>query len=582
MKKKWRLSKPLSKKAETDLEAHPSFLRTLLYNRGIKKAKEAERYLNPSYENDLYDPFLILGMDKAVKRILSAIEKNEKTVIFADYDADGVPGAVILWSFFREVGYTNFEVYIPDRNTESYGLSVFAIEKFSEDVKLIITIDCGITSVDEVKLAKKRGIDVVITDHHLVQEKAPAALAIVDNKQTKDDYPFKMLCGAAVAFKLVQALMKKTDHQFKEGWDKWLLDLVAISTVSDMVAMEDENRILTHFGLKVLRRTKRLGLQALFKAMKVSQQYVSEDDIGFMLAPRLNSASRMDHANQSFYLLTTDNQVEADRLAKFLEGKNKERKEMVDMMYSSANKVFAQYETVPDVMVYGEDSFGTGGLGLASNRLKDKYGKVVFLWAAGVGDEVKGSCRSDGRVNMVELMEAAGGKDLFIDFGGHAMAAGFSLPKEKVSLLEPSLNAAYKKIGKIEFVEEIMIDREITLNDVCWENYYAVEKMSPFGMGNLKPVFLLNGVTIAAAKAFGNGGIHLELKFTKPDGSLIPAIGFFTCTPAEKFDAVDGHIYNGVSLEAGQKIDVLVNFEKSTFKNYPELRLRIVDLKQSA
>lgn len=260
------------------------------------------------------------GMDKAVKRILKAIEAEEKILIFADYDTDGVPGAVVLTSFFDQIGHKKYHVHIPDRKTEAYGLTPESVEKIAtEKASLIITIDCGITSVEGVKTAKKLGMDVVITDHHLPQEKIPACVAVVDNKQSGDQYDFKMLCGCAVAFQLARALATKIDRPLKPGWDKWLLDLVAISTVADMVPMVGENRTLTYFGLKVLRQTKRPGLIEMMKTSRLNRENINEDDIGFVLAPRLNTASRMSHANHSYYLLTTSDPAESKDIAKYLE-----------------------------------------------------------------------------------------------------------------------------------------------------------------------------------------------------------------------------------------------------------------------
>ncbi|MEK7478170.1 MAG: single-stranded-DNA-specific exonuclease RecJ [Patescibacteria group bacterium] len=581
--KKWKLRSKITKTAEKKLIDYPPFLRDLLFAKGILDEEAAAKYLHPSYESDLYDPALMLGMDQAVKRILKAIEWDEKIIIYGDYDADGVPGTVVLHSFFKAIGYSQVDIYLPNRHLESHGLNSEALEKIATDgAKLIITVDCGITNTAEVKKAKKLGIDVIVTDHHLVPKEAPEAFAILDSKQNKDSYPFNMLCGCAVAFKLVIALMRQVDYEFPVGWDKWLLDLVAIATISDMVPMVDENRILTHFGLKVLRQTRRVGLLELFKVMKLKKENVTEDDIGFMIGPRLNAASRMSHASQSFFLLTTNDRAEAATIAKHLEEKNKERKILVEHIFEIVDKQLALLDKIPDVIVAGNEEWPNGGLGLACNKIKDKHNRSVFLWGGnGDPDLRRGSSRSDGTVNLVELMRLAGGKELFADYGGHILAAGFSLTKDKVPELESRLLRAYEKIAKTPIEEEILIDRDITPDEITWTNYDYIEQMGPYGIGNTKPLFLLRGVEVLQVKTFGNDGIHLELAFTNSGGKKIVAIGFFTCSPAKKFDAINGHIFNGAILAPGQKIDLLVNLEKSTFKNYPELRLRIVDLKQA-
>ena len=569
------------------LASYPDLTRKLLLARDITEADEAEKYLNPSYERDLYDPFLMKDMTKAVKRILQAIEDNERIVIYGDYDADGVPGVVVITSYFKEIGFTNFDIYIPDRGLEGYGMKDEAIIKLAEaGTKLVITVDCGASDVSQIAKAKELGIDMVITDHHLLPKKVPKAVAIVDNKQEKDEYPYKMLCGCAVAFKLVQALMKAGKYEFKEGWDKWLLDLVALATISDMVPLDGENRALTHFGLKVLRRTRRPGLLELFKATKIKRDFITEDDIGFVLAPRLNAASRMSHAVQSYFLLTTADPDQARDIAKHLEEKNNERKKMVDSIVGVVESRLLERKDIPAIIVAGDPTWPAGGLGLAANKIKDKYNKPVFIWGGLDASVRKGSSRSDGETNLVALMAEAGGKKFFNDFGGHFMAAGFSFTAGKEEELEKRLLEAFSKVKGKKIEEDILVDAELSPADLIWDNYFQVEALSPFGIGNPKPIFLLKGVEIKNSKAFGNGGIHLELTFIGAGGKPVSAIGFFTCTasdlPAQagKFDAVNGHIYKGVNLTAGEKIDALVNLEKSTFKNYPELRLRIVDLRK--
>ncbi|MCX6712250.1 MAG: DHH family phosphoesterase, partial [Candidatus Vogelbacteria bacterium] len=329
--KKWALRKPIPKKVDNSLKQYPELVRKLLFYRDIKTAKEAEVFLQPDYERDLLDPFLMKDMDKAVERFLLAIRQKEKLIIFGDYDADGVPGSAMLALFLHKINYHDFEVYIPDRNNEAYGLSPETIEKFAKSgVKLIITIDCGITDVAEVKLASAKGIDVIITDHHLSPAELPPALAIVDAKQPGDNYPEKMLAGSGVMYKFICAVLTKDHFNIPLGWEKWLLDLVVIATVTDMVPLTGENRLLAHYGLKVLRQTKRLGLLALLNIIKTRPANVVEDDISFMLGPRINSASRMSHASQAYYLLTTYDEAEAVTIAKHLEDKNKERREAVE------------------------------------------------------------------------------------------------------------------------------------------------------------------------------------------------------------------------------------------------------------
>lgn len=576
MTKKWVVNKEIPKEAEKKLEAYPKLARQLLFYRDIKSADEAERFFNPDYEIDMHDPFLMLGMEETVLRILRAIENKEKIVVFGDYDADGISGSVIFYDFFKKIGFENFHIHIPNRYKDGYGLTLGAIDEFIEDgINLIITVDCGITDAPEVKKAKDAGIDTIIIDHHIVQDGAPEAYAIIDAKQDGETYPFKFLSGAGAAFKTVQGLIRRgTDTgQFNivEGWEKWLLDVASIATIADMVSLRDENRTIVYFGLKVLRKTKRVGLISLYKKLKLNSEYLNEDDIGFMVAPRINTASRMGHATTSFNLLITDNKEEAQTIASDLEGKNGERKESVQVILDAVeNKFSGNEDNIPPIIVLGDFSWMPGVLGLAANRIMEKYQRPVFLWGKADAHEIKGSCRSDGTIDLVKFMEGVSG--LFTGFGGHALAGGFSVAPEKLDLLEQEAVEAYKKVEKMENgFASLEIDSRLGLNDINWKNWNIIEKFAPFGMENPKPVFLFENIKISEVKMFGNGGIHLELAFTKKNGSLVKAIGFFM--------AVDK--FNDLILEEGKNIDLVATAEKSMFRGVPELRLRIVDIREA-
>ena len=340
-----------------ELGKYPEILKKLMFYRGIKTEKEAEKFLNPIFEEN-NDPFKMLGMDIAVERILKAIEKEQKIVIYSDYDADGIPGAVILHDFFKKIGYKNFTNYIPHRVLEGFGLNDEVIDEFAKNkVDLIITIDCGIADVEEAEKIKKYKIDLIITDHHLpridgtnppsrvrfgeAMEELPYALSILDSKQKHCKYPDKNLCGAGVAFKLVQALIEKYNNKGEKiglGWEKWLLDMVAIATVSDMVPLVGENRLLAYYGLKVLRKSPRPGLQRLLSIIKIDQKNITEDDISFMISPRINAASRMGNPEDAFNMLTTKDDNEALKYAFHLNKINDERKGIVAVMVKEIRK----------------------------------------------------------------------------------------------------------------------------------------------------------------------------------------------------------------------------------------------------
>ncbi len=575
MTKKWIVNKEIPKSAEKEFETYPKLARRLLFYRGIKSGLEADRFLNPDYERDMHDPFLMLGMEKSVSRILRAIKNNEKIVVFGDYDADGISGSVIFHDFFQKIGFENFHIHIPNRYKEGYGLTFPAIDEFIKSgINLIITVDCGITDASEVKKAKDAGIDTIIIDHHIVQDETPEAYAIIDAKQKDEKYPFKFLSGAGAAFKTIQGLIKMgaDTGQFNipDGWEKWLLDVASIATVADMVPLCDENRTIVYFGLKVLRKTRRTGLISLYKKLKLNSDFINEDDVGFMVAPRINTASRMGHATTSFNLLITPNNAEADSIASELEGKNGERKESVQVILDAVEKKFSgSGDKIPPILVLGDFNWMPGVLGLAANRIMEKYQRPVFLWGKADAHEIKGSCRSDGTVDLVKFMKSF--EDCFAGFGGHALAGGFSVLPEKLESLERVILKTYEKVEKMENGFAILeIDNKFSLDDVNWNNWNIIENFAPFGMENPKPIFLFENIKIDEVKKFGNGGIHLELSFRKTDEVLVKAIGFFMAP--DKF--------KDVLLETGKNIDLAATMEKSMFRGIPELRLRIVEIRE--
>lgn len=552
-----------------DLASYPELIQILLNSRGIKNEAEAERFFAPNYELDLHDPYLLKDMEKAVERILEAIKENQKILIYSDYDADGIPGGVMLKTFFDKIGYQNVENYIPHRHDEGYGLHLDAVEKFLPlDVKLIVTVDCGIVDVDQVKRAQELGMDVIITDHHEPNGVLPNAYAVINPKQSDCLYPEKGLCGSGVAFKLIQALLLKNRFGLKEGQEKWFLDLVGIATLSDMVPLVGENRALAHYGLKVIRRSPRPGLVKFWKKLRVDQRNITEDDIGFSLAPRINAASRMGEPMDAFKLLKTEDHVEADLLSDHLNKINDERKGVVASLVKGIKKhLHAKIgdNSLGKVIVMGSPEWKPSLLGLVANSIIDDFRRPVFLWGRNGDSIIKGSCRSDGSVNLVALMEEA--KDNFLQFGGHKLAGGFAVANETIHTLEDELNRAYEKVKDNNDEETILIDKKISIDDVNFSFYESIEKFSPFGIGNPKPLFLFERVEIFESKQFGKEKNHLELSLRKNNGEKLKAISFFS--KPDSFSNIP---------ESGKKIDLIATLEKSTFGRYPELRLRIVDI----
>jgi len=550
------------------MEKHSKLIQTLLKNRGIENKEEIEKFLNPNYEADLYDPFLMKDMEKACVKLFEKIEANEKIIIYADYDSDGIPGAVILDDLLKKIGYKNYEVYIPMRNSEGYGLNLEAIKEFTQkNVKLLITVDLGITAIVEVIQAEVDEIDVIITDHHLPLEILPKAYAILNPKV--DNYPEKMLCGAGVAFKFVQGFVKKYGEFYKisDGWEKWLLDMVAIATLSDMVPLVGENHTLANFGMKVLRKTRRLGLQKLLAKMNLDQRYLVEDDITFMITPRLNAASRMDNPLRAFELLSTTDEIQAGELAKHLSKINDDRKLIVAGIMREVKKKIEKRE-LGEIIVIGNPKWKVGVLGLVAGKISDEYKKTVFVWGKDENDLIKGSCRSGGFISVVELMSE--NKDHFIEFGGHEMAGGFSVHNDKIHFLEEVLINSLVNIKTLEkknVAENYDIEGDFSL--VSMKNWKEMEKLSPYGFGNPKPIFLFKNIKIEKIKKFGknNSGEHLEIVFSDFNNIKIKAISFFS--NEDSFQ---------IKLEENLKINLLATFDLSRFAGREELRLRIINI----
>ncbi|MCU0660095.1 MAG: single-stranded-DNA-specific exonuclease RecJ [Candidatus Pacebacteria bacterium] len=557
---------------DNELAGYPELVQTLLQNRGITTREAAEQFLTPSYERDLHDPLLMKDMEKSIVRIFAATQANEKILIYGDYDCDGIPGSVILHDLFKKIKYENFAVYIPDRHEEGYGLNMEAIKEAIEgDVKLIITVDLGTTDVDEVAEAQANGIDVIITDHHLPHGNVPHAYALVNPKREDDHYPYDMLCGAGVAWKLASAFAKKYGEFFtiKDGEEKWWLDMAAIGTLSDMVPLQGENRAIAYFGMKVLKKNRRAGLRKLFAKAKVDAERLVEEDITFTIAPRLNAASRMDSPRKAFELLAAEKEDEAGALADHLVKINDERKYLVATIIKETKKKLKEREA-QSVIVIGSPVWRVGILGLVAGKLADEHKKPVFVWGLEGSDTIKGSCRSGDGSNLVELMTAAG-EGTFLDFGGHAGAGGFSVSHESVHFLEERLSVAHATLEKkpVAVVEGGTYEAILSLADVTAQTYKRVEPFAPFGIGNPKPVFLFHSAEISYVKKFGKQEEHLEIGFVKPDGSVVKAISFFT--EPERFS---------VSLKEGSKVELLATIESSTFLRKSEIRLRIVDITQ--
>ena len=541
----------------------------LLQNRGVSYETKGV-FLNPDFERDLHDPFLMTDMLVAVERVLVARETNEKVVIYSDYDCDGIPAGTLMHDLFKKAGITNFTNYIPHRHNDGFGLNMNAVNSFIEDaVTLLVVLDCGTVSFDEIAHAKANGIDVIVIDHHeTAQGRIPDVVALL-NPRRDTAYPWRSLCACGVAFKFAQAfLMKLREREpaidIPLGWERWLLDLVALSTISDMVPLVDENRVLVTYGLKVLRKTRRHGLLRLLRDNKVNPAHITEDDIGFTIGPRINAASRMGIPRIAFTMLSGDDTT-GPEAAQELEDLNKSRKAKVAAMTREVHQKFKHMDEIPPVIVIGNPDWMPSLAGLLANSLSEEYKRPAFVWGRDGKGHIKGSCRS-ASTSVVALMEHA--KEAILQGGGHHQAGGFEVADDKIHTLGAALCAAHDALSEeAEAVSyETVVDATLSLHELTNETYSSIASLAPFGMKNAKPLFQIPNVTPHTVELFGKTKEHTKLTL---DGMQhhIPAIAFFR-TP-DSFH---------MEPEAGKTCTLIAHFEESYFMNKRELRLRIVDV----
>lgn len=518
---KFSFTEEIPEVARKQLGEFDDLIARLLFHRGITTEESAQAFVSPDYDAHTHDPFLMAGMDRAVERILKAIDTKERFTVHTDYDTDGIPAGVLLHDFFKKVD-AHFENYIPHRHNEGYGLSVQAVERHAQEGStLILTADCGITDVAAVARANELGVDVIITDHHIPHEKLPDAYVILDPKLPDNTYPFNELCGAGIAYKLVQALLSRGNFDVPHGWEKWLLDMAGLATIADMVPLVGENRVLATYGLLVLRKSPRPGLRTLLRLMRVNQQMLTEDDVGYMIGPRINAASRMGEPMRAFHLLTTTDQAEAERLAKELESTNRKRKTAVATITKEVKRKIRGRSTDRAVIVAGDPEWRPALLGLVANSVVEEYNRPVFLWGREGNGILKGSCRGNESVNLVELMQKV--ESYFLGIGGHADAGGFSVSQENVHHLEEVLHEAYQGLDTTQNENELVLDGELELEQVDMSLWRKIDQLAPFGMSNPKPLFLFRSTHPSEVVWFGKNKDHLKLKFS----NRLEAIAFF-------------------------------------------------------
>ncbi len=538
----------------------------LLSERGVD---DKESFLYPQYASR-HDPFLFLDMEKSVRRILHAMQRKERIAVWHDYDCDGIPGGALLSDFFMRIGYP-VQLHVAERN-EGYGLNEAGIRMLADTgVSVLITVDCGISNLEEISLAQSLGIDVIVTDHHLPHSALPPAYAVLNAHRDGDPYPFKGLCGTGVAFKLVEALIQKGSFGLPDGWEKWLLDLVALATVADMVPMLGENRVLVKFGLTVIARGRRAGLAALLRRERIPLAAVTEDDLGFSIAPKINAASRMESPRIAVELLTTTDAARAEALASHLISLNQARKLEGARV---AKEVKHRLGTMPEplgIIVMGSQEWRPSLLGIAGNTIVETYQKTVCLWGRD-GNLFKGSIRSNGAVHVVELMHVA--RHVFIDFGGHEQSGGFSILPEKIFELQPALEAAMREVERPQIISETSAGASsgsLTLAEVRPSMYESLRLLAPFGIENEKPIFRFSHLTVERVLYFGKHKEHVRVTVSDTSGASIDAIAFFVSRALFK-DELE-------LLTVGDQVTIDAAVECSHFAGRSSLRLRIENLK---
>lgn len=532
----------------------------ILAQKNFKSDEEIERFLNPK-RSDFRDPFQMPDMPKCIDRIIKAIDNKEKIIVYGDYDADGITSATILKRFFKDLG-VDVSVYIPNRLSEGYGLNKEAVKKIaSEGYDLIITVDCGITSVDEVELAKELKMDVIITDHHEPGEKLPQAIAVVDCKRSDSQYEFRELAGCGVAFKLTQALAKKLNINENE-YLKYI-DIACIGTISDIVPLVDENRTIAKLGLLLVNQTKNIGLRELLRLTGFKK--IDAETISFGISPRINACGRMGHQEDALNLFLTNDIIKARELAKKLDDYNKERQAIEKRIFNEAEEEIAlNHESDKPCIVLGKEKWHHGIIGIVSSKITEKYYKPSIL-VCFEGKDSRGSGRSIKGFDLHEALLKL--NDLLENAGGHSMAIGLSLETSKFEEFKQKFEQyAEEHITSQMLQKEIEIDKKIDKNDISIDAIKELEILEPYGEGNKKINIIYKNLKIISIRALSEGK-HIKLNL-QDDNINLDAIGFNMGEYSKCY-------------QIGDKVDVVGNIEINKFNNTEKVQISLKDMRKA-
>jgi single-stranded-DNA-specific exonuclease len=556
--KKWIVAELIPETISRSLEMFPFPIRQILYNRRIEDPEAAQNYLEARIGFE--DPFALLGMKKAVERISKSITQNEAIAIYGDYDVDGVTATALLVEVIQALG-GRVRGYIPNRFEEGYGLNNEALDLLgNEGVKLVITVDCGIRSLVEVEHAQVVGIDVIISDHHYPKGDVPAAYAVICPKQAGDEYPNKDLAGVGLAYKIAEGLIQ-THSNNQLDIEKWL-DLVALGTVADIVPLTGENRGLVRKGINVIRNNPRPGLKSLANMAGVTLVRVNASDIGFMLAPRLNAAGRLESALNALNLLLADSMEVAAEYALKLEAQNRERQNTTKAIQMAA-EILAEADPEAYLIFAADPEFNQGIVGLAASKLVESYYRPAIVAYQGP-DTTRGSCRSIPEFHITEALDEV--SDLLIRHGGHAMAAGFTVSNDRLDdFVSRMKEIARQKLSSLDLQPMIKIDIEIQLRGLKPELLPFLDQMQPTGQDNPEPAFVSKNLKVIQKRIVGADQSHLRMVLS--DGLIT-------------FDAIGFRMARHLPT-IKESVDVVYNFSKNTFNDRTTLQLMIRDLKPS-
>lgn len=530
----------------------------IIANRNIGNSEDIRVFLNPTRQ-DFHDPFLFNGMEKAVNRIICAIEKKENVAIYGDYDVDGITSTTVLKKFLKERGLDT-KTYIPNRLDEGYGLNRDAIDEIhKEGCTLIITVDCGISGIEEIDYANSLGIETIVTDHHETSDILPNAIAIIDAKRKDNTYPFRGLAGVGVVFKLIQAISIKLNLEEKE-YLKYL-DLVCIGTISDIVPLVNENRVIAKLGLKLLNQTKNIGLKTLINSIGFSE--INSTAVSFGIAPRINACGRMGHQEEALELFLTDNIRQAEEITEKLNKYNKKRQEKEKAIFNQAIAMIEKDEKDKNTLVLASENWHHGVIGIVSSKITDMYFKPSILICL-EGEDGKGSGRSIPGFDLHNALTKC--KNSLEKFGGHEMAVGLTVKKDKFEEFKKEFEKVAIEENVSQIVPIINVDGVINLKDMNKQIAQELKLLEPFGDSNKTPLFVYKNLKIDSIRALTEGK-HLKLTL-KDTSYTINAIGFNLGNLVDEY-------------RIGDKVDLVGTIEVNVFNGYENLQINIKDMMRS-